>query len=384
MHIDFPAGRIFAKANNVIRVVRTSNIDGDPTLSIGGMVFKRYFKDPDSDVVYFPLDGILEAMIGDGKELLFEAGDIVVSYLLDGAPTNEGNPSQIKVVNGASDVPFSSAPGVDGYGFPQPKKIRIHTSPFQHSVPTATPSIDSFLCVVGVDRTFNDVPQMQEWIEILSFDPDADHSTKYAFIIEDSEYYRIYYNDIDETWSWIQISSNPYKLLLSSQSIGNEAGITSAMFANLQENEVNKLAIKEDLLSDEYHLLDYVIDDCTDGVLVRWFDIYGYTLMFRFKRNDSSDVVKTEKTINYVTSDLKERKNRQRTWVRALTLTSGLVDKDTFDWLGRIPLGRNVQIFDTQTSGWIDCNCEDVTISGQNEMNAVNIVLSIDKLTPTM
>lgn len=186
-------------------------------------------------------------------------------------------------------------------------------------------------------------------------------------------------------WTWVDLfNDNPNAVILSSQSIGNEAEITSEMFANLQENEVNKLAIKENLLSDEFHLLDYVIDDCTDGILVRWFDIYGYTLMFRFKRNDSSDVVKTEKTINYVTSDLKERKNRQRTWVRALTLTSGLVDKDTFDWLGRIPLGRNVQIFDTGTGGWIDCNCEDVTISGQNEMNAVNIVLSIDKLTPTM
>lgn len=135
MHIDFPAGRIFAKANNVIRVERTSEVDGNPTLEIGGMVFKRYFKDPDSDVVYFPLDGILEAMIGDGKELLFDSGDIVISYLLDGDPTNDGNPAQIKVVNGASDTLFSSAPSVDGYGFPQPKKIRIHTSIFPHSVP---------------------------------------------------------------------------------------------------------------------------------------------------------------------------------------------------------------------------------------------------------
>lgn len=376
MNIDFPAGRIFAKANNVIRVERVSDIDGDPTLSIGGMVFKRYFKKPDSDVVYFPLDGILEAMIGDGKELLFDSGDIVVSYLLDGDLTNEGNPSPIKVVNGASDVPFLIAPGIDGYGFPQPKKIRIHTSIFPQSVPTATPSIDSYLCVVGVHYTFFSVMEMVDF-----FGGIATTSNKFCYVTNENEFYEMIY---DSGWTINRLEENPNAFLFSSQSIGNEAEITSAMFANLQANEVNKLVIKEDLLSEEFHSLDYVLDDCTDGVLVRWFDIYGYTLIFRFKRNDTSDVVKTERTINYVTSDLKERKNRQRTWVRALTLTSGLVDKETFDWLGRIPLGRNVQIFDAETGGWIDCNCEDVTISGQNEMNAVNIVLSIDKLTPTM
>lgn len=377
MQIDFPAGRIFAKANNVIRVERTSEVDGNPTLEIGGMLFKRYFKDLDSDVVYFPLDGILEAMIGDGKELLFDSGDIVISYILDGDPTNDGNPAQIKVVNGASDTLFSSAPSVDGYGFPQPKKIRIHTSIFPHSVPTATQSIDSYLCVVGVHYTFFSIQEMEDFFSGI-----APTSNKFCYVTDEVDFFEMIYTS---RWTWVDLfKENPNAVILSSQSIGNEAEITSEMFANLQENEVNKLAIKENLLSDEFHLLDYVIDDCTDGILVRWFDIYGYTLMFRFKRNDSSDVVKTEKTINYVTSDLKERKNRQRTWVRALTLTSGLVDKDTFDWLGRIPLGRNVQIFDTGTGGWIDCNCEDVTISGQNEMNAVNIVLSIDKLTPTM
>lgn len=107
-------------------------------------------------------------------------------------------------------------------------------------------------------------------------------------------------------------------------------------------------------------------------------------MYFRFTQKDKSDIVKTEKTISYFNNDLKEQKKRGKTWVQSLALTPGLVDSDTFDWLKRIPLGRNIQIYDPETGNWNDCYCEDVTMSGQNEMNAVNVVISTEKLTPNI
>ena len=126
MHIDFPAGRIFAKANNIIRVIQQDETEGSPTLTIAGMSFKRFFPDVNNAEVIFPMDGILEALIGDNLYYSIPNNEVSISYLLDGEETTIQNDNPILLVNGASDKQFAdmTAAGIE-LGFPQPKKYRL-------------------------------------------------------------------------------------------------------------------------------------------------------------------------------------------------------------------------------------------------------------------
>lgn len=367
--VSFPSGRIFAKGNNKVVVTRTSELD-DLTYSFhyGDITITRSFNSTSTlpATLVFPLDGIFEMILGDNKSVVINENELNISFEAD----SEYNPNKIEIVSGASFYPLASitAQGNE-LGFPQPKNIRIYPQFLPYSIPTAIKSVDSYLALTITYYVFDTEQEMRD-------SPDVGGG-EYSFVRENNT-----------SWLFTGVDFIPVlggELRLHSNSNGNEAILTIEMLNYFKTLQGTQLTVESNLSALEYHPLSFIVDDCADidkAVYVRWLDVYGYTLYFRFIQQDIQEESKEKQRISAYDSNVVKFDKSIKTWNRIYTLSSNLVDSETFDWLKRFPLGRDVQLYDGQ--GWRNAILDDVTTSHQDEMNALLVKLTIEEYTPNI
>lgn len=383
--VAFPSGKIFAKQNNVVTVTRTAAEDSLKfTLQYGGISITRTFNASESlpATLIFPVDSLFEMIIGDSPTKTINTEELAVAWEID----TEYNTEIIVLVNGASayaiealpttPVPASPETILFNPGFPQPKKIPIYPSFLPTNVPAAIKSNQSYLCVIGADY-YAGTPE--EYATILSTLTLSDVGKIF--------YYQQFWKIINSGGSVDLENTQERKIIEYSLVNGNTAELTVSMIQTLSDYEQNMLVLRKSVLQSDTsnYVFDYVIDECparNDEVYLRWFDIYGYTLHYKFKRKELMNDFKITDTFKTFDSSLIEYKKQKKTYDKVYTLSSNLVDADTFDWLKRIGIGRNVELFDG--TSWVKALVGEVSISGQDEQNTVMIKVTTEILTPTL
>lgn len=367
--VSFPSGRLFAKGNNKAVVTRTSALDDlDYTFHYGDITITRSFNSTSTlpATLVFPLDGIFEMILGENKKVVINENELNISFDAD----TEYNNDKIEIISGASFYPFEDIPeaGLE-LGFPQPKNIRIYPQFLPYPVPTAIKSVNSELVLTETDYEFDTEQEMLDSVDI--------GTNEYSYVKETDSYWLYYGSEF--------LLVNGGALHSSSTSSGNEAILTAEMLNYYKTLQGTQLTVESNLSSLEYHPLSFIIDDCADidkAVYVRWIDIYGYTLYFRFTQQDIQEESKEKQRISAYDSNVVKFDKSIKKWNRIYTLSSNLVDSETFDWLKRFPVGRNVQLYDGKS--WRNVIIENTTTSYQDEMNALIVKLTIDEYTPNI
>jgi hypothetical protein len=103
---------------------------------------------------------------------------------------------------------------------------------------------------------------------------------------------------------------------------------------------------------------------------------------FKFKRMDVVLQSKISETVSVFDNFLVQYKKQKKTYTNELQLTSNLVDSDTFDWLKRVSVASDVEIY--EHGAWRKVTIDEVGLSGKNEQNAVTIKVNIDEFMPTI
>jgi hypothetical protein len=338
MSAVFPSGRIFAKNNNKVIVTRTIAEDSmSATLTIGGYSVTRFFGSTTlPGTLIFPIDEILETVLGNltYKDFAIHSINVSADSILEGTLEN---PSAIRVISGASYYPFDSETAISlPLGFPQPKNIRIYPALLPHKIPTAIKSNTSYLAITAADYEF-------ETVEGMELYPDFGDG-EVAYVSSIDSYFLV--TVVLAPVAGVVITFTPrdggiFNASITSQ--GNEAEMTQAFLDKL-ELEGAKITIESNLSALKYHPLSYVIDPCpilSDEYYLRWFDIHGYTMYFKFKRMDVVLQSKISETVSVFDSSLSQYKKQKKTYTNELELTSNLVDSDTFDWLKRVSVSSD-------------------------------------------
>lgn len=383
--VSFPSGKIFAKQNNAVTVTRTAAEDSLKfTLQYGDISITRTFNASASlpATLIFPVDSLFEMIVGDSPTKTINTDELSVSWEID----TEYNTEIIVLVNGASayaiealpttPVPASPETILFNPGFPQPKKIPIYQSFLPTNVPAAIKSNQSYLCVIGADY-YAETPEENA---LLFAQLDLSDVGKI--------YYYLQFWKIFDVGGGIDLEDTQERKILSYSLVnGNTAELTESMIEKLNEHTENMLVLRKSVLQSDTsnYVFDYVTDECSarnDEVFLRWFDIYGYTLHYKFKRKELMNDFKITDTLKSFDASLVEYKKQKKTYDKTYTLSSNLVDADTFDWLKRIGIGRNVELFDGTT--WVKALVGEVSISGQDEQNTVMFKVTTEELVPTL
>ena len=374
MSAVFPSGRIFAKNNNKVIVTRTIAEDSmSATFTVGGYSVTRFFGSTAlPGTLIFPIDEILETVLGDltYKDFAIHSMNVSADSILEGALEN---PSAIRVISGASYYPFDSETAMTlPLGFPQPKNIRIYPALLPHKIPTAIKSNASYIAMMVADYEFETVEDMELY-------PDFGDG-EVAYVSSADSYFLV--SVVGALITFAQRDGGIFNASITSQ--GNEAEITQTFLDKL-ELEGAKITIESNLSALKYHPLSYVIDQCpilSDEYYLRWLDIYGYTMYFKFKRMDIVLQSKISETVSVFDSSLSQYKKQKKTYINELQLTSNLVDSDTFDWLKRVSVASDIEIY--EHGAWRKVTIDEVSLSGKNEQNAVTIKVNIDEFMPTI
>lgn len=124
-----------------------------------------------------------------------------------------------------------------------------------------------------------------------------------------------------------------------------------------------------------------IVDECTDGVYLRWVNRHGFYCYWLFKRGDESKQIANDgefirnnmQDYNYVNgyhggSGRKQRKTEEN----ALPVCATLVDSDTFDFLFQLTLSPVVDMYAGKDVNGVDrWNAVNVSVGNFNKTRAV-------------